>query len=172
MRRIASVTNAVFKTVLVLLSETFRYENHPWFSLFGPVKCFNETGQDTSKGRIYIVSRGDLESRQITQPAKIQPGSKAGCSKWVLEKGYSHQQTANHLGISLRAGCERNASLRPMNRRPKKSGLILADQTEIDKLPARKQVPLTSEEISAACEAVITLCVRLVAITSLANIVG
>ncbi len=54
----------------------------------------------------------------------------------------------------------------------KKPGLNLADQIEIDKQQARKQAPLTSAGIWAACEAVITLRVRLVAITSLANIVG
>lgn len=58
---------------------------------------------DTSKGRLYAVSRGDYDKREKTKSAQIQFGIQTRRTKLVLEKGYSQQQAADHLGISLSA---------------------------------------------------------------------
>jgi transposase len=62
---------------------------------------------------------------------------KQDAAKLVLEKGYTHQQAADHLGVSLSAlGRWVGAERKPTVNEPtgKKSGLNLADHNELIRL--------------------------------------
>ncbi|MGZ8165318.1 MAG: transposase [Methylobacter sp.] len=64
-------------------------------------------------------------------------GFKQDAAKLVLEKGYSQQQAADHLGISLSAlGRWVRSERKPTSPEstPKKSPLSLADQDELSRL--------------------------------------
>jgi|GEM_PF-217276 len=75
-------------------------------------------------------------SKKVNRP-KYSLEFKQDTAKLVLEKDYSHQQAADHLGISLSAlGRWVRAERKPASGEPtsKKPGLSLADQDELIRL--------------------------------------
>jgi transposase len=75
-------------------------------------------------------------NKKINRP-KYSLEFKQDAARLVLEKGYSHQQAADHLGISLSAlGRWVRAERKPAGGEPtsKKPGLNLADQDELIRL--------------------------------------
>jgi transposase len=75
-------------------------------------------------------------SKKVNRP-KYSLEFKQDATKLVLEKGYSHQQAADHLGISLSAlGRWVRAERKPAGGEltSKKPGLSLADQDELIRL--------------------------------------
>jgi len=76
------------------------------------------------------------ESKNHKRP-KYSLEFKQDAAKLVLEKGYTHQQAADHLGVSLSAlGRWVSAERKPTGSEPtsKKSGLSLADHDELIRL--------------------------------------
>ncbi len=76
------------------------------------------------------------DSKKINRP-KYSLEFKQDAARLVLEKGYSHQQAADHLGISLSAlGRWVRAERKPADGEStsKKLGLSLADQDELIRL--------------------------------------
>jgi hypothetical protein len=67
------------------------------------LRCNGLMIPDTSRGRLYTVSRGDNDKREKHKRPKNSLEFKQDAAKLVLEKGYSQQQAADHLGISLSA---------------------------------------------------------------------
>ena len=91
---------------------------------------------------------------QIKRPIpKYTPEFKKDAARLVNEKGYTHQQAADHLGISLSAiGRWARAERTPV--RPsseKKTILNLTDQTELIRLrPENEQLRMEREIIKKA----------------------
>ncbi len=80
------------------------------------------------------------ESNKHKRP-KYSVEFKQDAAKVVLEKGYTHQQAAGHLGVSLSAlGRWVGAERKPTGSEPtaKKSALNLADHDELIRL--RKEI--------------------------------
>lgn len=65
--------------------------------------CNGLISPDTSKGRLYSVSRGEHDKREKHRRPQYSLEFKQDATKRVLEEGYSQQQAADHLGISLSA---------------------------------------------------------------------
>jgi transposase len=81
-----------------------------------------------------------IKDNKPSQP-KYSLEFKQDAARLVLEKGYSQQQAAGHLGISLSAlGRWVRAERKPTNAQMpvNKSGLNLADQDELTRL--RKEI--------------------------------
>jgi len=102
--------------------------------------------------------------RNITEPTIVMltiPFSLIGGIWFVYWLGYNLSVTV-YVGLIALAGTAAETGV-----------MVLSFiDIEIDKLRAKKQAPLTGEEIRVACEAATAMRVRPVAITSLANIVG
>ena len=72
---------------------------------------------------------------------------KQAAAKLIIEKGYTHQQAADHLGVSLSALARWVKAERQPNSRDtvsKKSGLNIAEHDELRRL--RKEVELLKME--------------------------
>ena len=70
---------------------------------FDAENCNGLIKQDTLIGSIYTASRGVYEATKSTKKPTYSLEFKQDAAKLVLEKGYSCQKAADHLGVSLSA---------------------------------------------------------------------